>query len=77
MHPVPYFAIFAPWREKKEVNMDTDQIMQIVYLVAILAVVWIVLRIVLKLAAKVFACGCSVIVVIGIIAYLVRYFGNM
>jgi len=57
--------------------MDTDQIMQIVYLVAILAVVWIVLRIVLKLAAKVFACGCSVIVAVGVIAYLIRYFGNM
>lgn len=57
--------------------MDTDQIMQIVYLVAILAVVWIVLRIVLKLAAKVFACGCSVIIAIGILVYVIRYFGNM
>ena len=57
--------------------MDTNQIMQIVYLVAILAVAWIVLRIVFKLAAKVFACGCSVIVVIGILVFVLRYFGKM
>ena len=47
------------------------------YLVAILAVAWIVLRIVLKLASKVFACGCSVILVIGILVFLFRYFNNM
>lgn len=56
--------------------MDTDQIMQIIYLIAILAVAWIVLRVVLKMAARVFACGCGAILAIGVLIYLVRYFTN-
>lgn len=54
--------------------MDLNQIQQIIWLIAILAVVWIVLRFVLKLAAKVFSCGCGVIVVIGLLVFLFRYF---
>jgi hypothetical protein len=57
--------------------MDTNQIMQIVYLIVILAVAWIVLRFVLKLASRVFACGCGVILAIGILVYVLRYFGKM
>ncbi len=56
--------------------MDTNQIMQIVYILLGLLVVWIVLRIVLKLAARVFACGCSIIVIIGILLVLWNYLGK-
>jgi hypothetical protein len=56
--------------------MDTNQLMQIVYLVVILAIAWVVLRFVLKLASRVFACGCGAILAIGVLIYLFRYFTN-
>ena len=50
--------------------MDTSTIMQVVYVLIILAVIWLVLRFVLKLAEKVFACGCSIIIAIGVLIFL-------
>ena len=56
--------------------MDLNQILQIVWLIIILAIVWTILRFVFKLAAKVFSCGCGVIVVIGLLVFLFRIFTN-
>ena len=56
--------------------MDTNAIMQIVYILIILAVIWLVLRFVLKLAEKVFACGCSIIIAIGVLIFLWQMLGN-
>jgi hypothetical protein len=56
--------------------MDLNQILQIVWLIVILSIVWIVLRFVLKLAAKVFSCGCGAILLIGLLVFLFRYFTN-
>lgn len=56
--------------------MDTNAIMQIVYILIILAVIWLVLRFVLKLAQKVFACGCSIIIAIGVLFFLWQMLGS-
>ena len=56
--------------------MNTDQITQIVLLILGLVVVWVVLKVFLKLAAKVFACGCSVIVAIAVLLVLWRMLGQ-
>ncbi len=41
--------------------------------VAVLALVWLALRFVLKLAAKIFACGCAVIAVVAVILIVLTY----
>ena len=56
--------------------MNTDQIIQIAYLILGLIIVWVVLKFVLKLAAKVFACGCSVIVALAVLLALWRFLGG-
>jgi hypothetical protein len=56
--------------------MDSNFFTQAIYLIIILAVIWLVLRFVLKLAQKVFACGCSIILVIGILVFLWQTMGN-
>jgi hypothetical protein len=52
--------------------MDID-LKQIIMIVVGLAVVWVVLRLVLKLAKQVFACGCTVIIAIGVFLFLLPY----
>ena len=56
--------------------MDAHTITQILWLVLIAAVVWVVLRFVLKLAGKIFACGCSLLVVAAVILILLQYLGK-
>ena len=56
--------------------METDQIIQIVVIVVGLGILWLVVRAVFKLATKVFTCGCSLIVLIGVGLFLMRLFGN-
>ncbi len=53
--------------------MDPDQLVQIGYLIVGLIIVWVILKFVLKLAAKVFACGCSVIVALAVLLALWRF----
>ena len=53
--------------------MDTQTITQILWLIFIVAIVWIVLRFVLKLAGKIFACGCSLLVVAAIVLLVLRF----
>ena len=43
-----------------------DPIVQAIIVIIALAVVWGILQSVLKLAAKVFTCGCIVIVLVGL-----------
>lgn len=49
-----------------EAFQNLDPIMQAVVAIIALALIWGLLQTVLKLAAKVFACGCIVIVLIGL-----------
>jgi hypothetical protein len=56
--------------------MDID-LNHIIGIVIGLALLWLVLRIVLKLAKKVFACGCTVIVAIGVILFLLPYLKDL
>jgi len=53
--------------------MNTDQIIQILIILLVLAVAWGILTAVLKLAKKVLACGCSVIMAVGLAMLLFRY----
>ncbi len=52
--------------------MDSAQITQIIMIILALAVAWIVLRFILKLAAKIFTCGFVVILAIGLLLFIVR-----
>jgi len=56
--------------------MDTSSLLQIVYVVIILALVWLALRFVFKLAAKVFTCGCSIILALGALLVLWQWLGS-
>lgn len=49
-----------------EAFQNLDPILQAIIAIAALAVIWGILQAVLKLASKVFACGCIVIVLIGL-----------
>ena len=56
--------------------MDAHTITQILWLVLIAAVVWVVLRFVLKIAGKIFACGISLLVLAAIVLILLRVLGK-
>ncbi len=56
--------------------MDAHTITQILYLVLIAAVIWVVLRFVLKIAGRIFACGISLLVLAAIVLLLLRFFGR-
>ncbi len=57
-------------------NIDFTDPLTILLVVAALIVVWLALRFVLKLAAKIFACGCAVIAVIAVILLVLAYAAN-
>ena len=59
-----------------EIDLSQIDVMQILWIVGLLIVGWVVLRFVLKLAAKIFACGCSVIVLIAGLLVLWQLFGQ-
>lgn len=46
---------------------------QVLIIIAVLAVIWIVLKFILKLAMRVLVSGCVVILIIGIILIATRY----
>ncbi len=57
-------------------DLHSINVTQIIWLVLIVAAVWIVLRFVLKLAGKVFACGCSLLALVAIILIVLRLLGK-
>ncbi|MDD5368972.1 MAG: hypothetical protein PHQ40_07805 [Anaerolineaceae bacterium] len=46
---------------------------QVLLIVAVLAVLWIVLKFILKLAMRVVVSGCVIILVVGLILFAFRY----
>jgi hypothetical protein len=50
-----------------------DQLVSLLILVLAIALIWGVLKFILKLTAKAFSCGCFAIVVIGGLLILLRY----
>ena len=56
--------------------MDPESITQLLFIIVGLAVLWVVLRFVLRLTAKVFSCGCGAILALGILLFLLRQLGG-
>ncbi len=54
--------------------MDADQLIQIGLIILALIVVWVIVRAVLRLTMRVFACGCSLILAVAVILVLLRVF---
>jgi hypothetical protein len=52
--------------------MDNNSLIQIIVIIVGLVVLWVILRFVLRLTAKIFACGCSAILVLGILLFILR-----
>jgi hypothetical protein len=52
-----------------------DQLIQYLLILLGLALAWILLRFLLKLTAKLFVCGCAMIVVVSVVAVVLRYLG--
>ena len=50
-----------------------EQLVSLLILVLVIAVIWIVLKYVLKLTAKIFSCGCLTVLVVGGLLVLLRY----
>lgn len=46
---------------------------QVLIIIAVLAVIWIVLKFILKLAMRVLVSGCVIILIIGLILVATRY----
>ncbi|MEW6716621.1 MAG: hypothetical protein AB1345_03830 [Chloroflexota bacterium] len=51
----------------------TEQTIQIILIVLGLALAWTLIRFLLRLALKIFACGCAGILAIGLLLFLFRY----
>ncbi|MEW5873433.1 MAG: hypothetical protein AB1894_29500 [Chloroflexota bacterium] len=51
-------------------------LLRILALVIVLALIWLVLRFVLRLAWRIFSCGCGVIVLVGLGLLAISYFGR-
>lgn len=52
---------------------QNDSLIQIVLLILALVVAWVLLRFVLRLAARIFTLGCIAIVIIGLALFFLRY----
>jgi hypothetical protein len=53
--------------------MDNQALLQIIWVIAGLAVLWVVLRFVLRLTMKVFSCGCGAILALGILLAIINF----
>jgi hypothetical protein len=51
-----------------------DQLIQIGLVILVLAIIWIALRFILRLATRIFTAGCVMIVIIGLLYLLLRQF---
>jgi len=54
---------------------STDQLLWLAAFVAALVVIWVMLRVLLKLALRIFAFGCVAIVIIALSIYLLYVMG--
>ena len=54
--------------------LPSDPLVQIIALLVILVIAWTALRFFLRLATRLFTTGCAIILVIGAILILLRYF---
>lgn len=54
--------------------MDINQLTDVVLIILGLLLLWAILRIFLRLTAKIFSCGCAIILILGILVVLVRLF---
>ena len=50
--------------------MDNSLLTQVLIIFLVVVVLWVVLHFLLRLTAKIFACGCALIVLIGVAAFL-------
>ncbi len=57
-------------------NGYTLDLTTVLLFIAVLLLIWVALRFLLKLAAKIFACGCVVILLIAAGLFLLTYFGE-
>jgi hypothetical protein len=55
-------------------QVTTDQIVRIAFFVVILIVVWIVLRMLLRITFRFFSFGCAAIVILGLVLLFIRFF---
>lgn len=56
--------------------MQFNQFSDLFWLFLVLLAVWVVLRFVLRLAWKAFSLGCSLLLALGLLLFLVRYFSG-
>lgn len=56
--------------------MELENLTQIVLIVIGLLVLWGVVSLVLRLARRVIGCGCSLIVALGLLYFIVQWIGN-
>ena len=53
-------------------QIPMDAVIQVLLVLAALVVVWVVLRFLLRLTVKIFAVGCSIILIIGVCMFIFR-----
>lgn len=55
--------------------MDISSFMDLFLLLMALVIFWILLRFILRLTMRIFSCGCSVIIVLGVLLLILRLTG--
>jgi hypothetical protein len=55
--------------------MEISSFMDLFLLLMALVIAWILLRFILRLTARIFSCGCSVIIVLGALLLILRLTG--
>lgn len=55
-----------------EVFAGADPVLQALFLIAALAVAWVVLRFILKLTMKIFSIGCALIILLGLCTFVAQ-----
>ncbi len=58
------------------IELTTDQVVRIAVFVAILLIVWVALKALLRITLRFFAFGCGAILVLGIVLVLMRIFSR-
>ncbi len=54
-------------------SISVEQVTQVLIVVGVLALVWLVLRFILRLTAKIFALGLTAIVFLGLCIFIYRF----
>jgi hypothetical protein len=55
--------------------MDSSTLMDIFLLILALIIAWIIVRFLLRLTMKIFSCGCSLIILLGILLLILNLSG--